>query len=202
MTAKRIMDLTLAGAGVLLLWPLLLSVGLCVLTAMGRPVFFCQRRVGRGGRDFSLFKFRTMAPGPAAARDGFQAGDTSRVTPLGTRLRRLKLDELPQLFNVLRGDMSLVGPRPEVRRWVDECPRRWARLLAQRPGITDEASLRFKDEERLLAASLDPETMYREVILPQKLDLYQRYQDRRTLASDLKVLLATAGALLPRGHQS
>ncbi len=196
MSARRALELALAGAGLLALAPLLAAAGLCVLAGMGRPVIFRQRRVGRGGRGFWLYKLRTMDHDPAAAAGSFHAGDRGRITPLGARLRALKLDELPQLVNVLRGDMDLVGPRPEVRRWVEAYPEQWREVLRARPGLTDPASLRFRHEERLLAAAADPEALYREVILPLKLRAYRDYLGRRTLASDLRLMLRTAAVLL------
>lgn len=196
MSARRAMDLALAGAGLLALGPVIVTAMLCVWAAMGRPLIFRQRRVGRHGRGFWLYKLRTMTPDPTAAAGAFHAGDRSRVTPLGARLRALKLDELPQLVNVLRGDMALVGPRPEVRRWVEAYPEQWRAVLRVRPGITDPASLRFRNEEALLAASDDPEGLYRDVILPRKLRAYREYLERRTLASDLRVMLRTVRVLL------
>ena len=128
----------------------------------------------------------------------FDAGNAVRVTPFGRFVRRTKLDELPQLWNVLRGDMSMVGPRPEVRRWVNEYPERWARVLRVRPGITDPASIRFRNEEELLAAAEDPQRLYREVILPEKLGHYELYVANWSLLGDLGVLVKTLFAVVFR----
>ena len=165
----------MAGIGIFLLSPLILCAGLLVLLFDGRPVFFRQIRVGRDGRYFHLIKFRTMTLAAEADKGRFDAGDQSRVTPLGKILRKFKLDELPQLGNVLRGDMSLVGPRPEVPRWVSVYPQKWQYVLKVRPGITDNSSIEFRNEEDLLAQAEDPEAFYRNVILPRKLDFYSRY---------------------------
>ncbi|MHC4916723.1 MAG: sugar transferase [Planctomycetota bacterium] len=193
---KRAFDLAGALVGLIALAPVMLVVaGLVRLTSSG-PALFRQWRVGRSGRDLRMLKFRTMAVREDAEDGVFDPGDRSRITPVGHFLRRAKLDELPQLWNVLCGDMSLVGPRPEVRRWVDACPERWEAVHAVRPGITDPASLLYRDEEALLAASADPERTYREEVLPRKLDLYERYVRERSFAGDLKLIIWTAAALL------
>ncbi len=188
---KRLFDLCAAGVGLLLLCPLLLGVALAIWLTDGRPVFFRQLRVGRGGVDFWLYKFRTMTVVREAERGSFDAGSTRRVTTIGRLLRKTKLDELPQLWNVLRGEMSLVGPRPEVRQWVAAYPERWAGVLTVRPGITDPASIAYRNEEELLAAAPDPERCYREEILPRKLALYEDYVQRHGLARDLRLIFET-----------
>jgi lipopolysaccharide/colanic/teichoic acid biosynthesis glycosyltransferase len=148
------------------------------------------------GQYFTLLKFRSMAVDRDAERRGFEPGSGMRVTALGRILRKTKLDELPQLINVLRGEMSFVGPRPEVRRYIELYPERWARVLSVRPGITDPASIEYRNEEELLAAAADPEREYRGVILPRKLDLYEAYVGSVSLAGDLKIILRTALAVL------
>jgi len=148
--------------------------------------------VGRGGREFELVKFRSMIVnhgGAPITRKG-----EARITRVGAWLRRWKLDELPQLWNVVRGEMSLVGPRPEVPEYVDLSDPRWQRVLEARPGITDPASIEFRDEEELLAAAKHWELEYRNVILPKKLALSAAYLERRTCSSDLEILLRTAAA--------
>lgn len=197
MTAKRAMDVLCGAAGLVVLLPLLALIAASVAVTSGRPVFFRQRRVGAGGRDFTLYKFRSMTVRRGTEQGSFDAGNTARVTRLGRVLRRTKLDELPQLWNVLTGDMSLVGPRPEVRKWVNAYPARWARVLATRPGITDPASIEFRNEEELLAAVPDPEAYYRAVILPRKLDIYERYVSARTFSGDVAIVLKTLRALVP-----
>jgi lipopolysaccharide/colanic/teichoic acid biosynthesis glycosyltransferase len=194
--AKRAFDVIAATLGLLLSLPLLALVAGAVLMADGYPVLFRQARVGLCGRDFALLKFRTMSVRQGAEHGSFDAGSAARITRLGGLLRRAKLDELPQLWNVLKGQMSMVGPRPEVRRWVDAYPTRWAGVLAVRPGITDPASIEYRNEEQLLAASPDPETKYREEILPRKLDLYEQYVRERSFAGDLHILLKTIAAVI------
>jgi lipopolysaccharide/colanic/teichoic acid biosynthesis glycosyltransferase len=177
---------------------LLVAAGLIAATSPG-PVLFRQQRVGLGGRPFTLLKLRTMKVVPEGSQ--LTAAGDARITPLGRGLRRLKLDELPQLWNVVRNDMSLVGPRPEVPRYVDGSPL-WQQVLAVRPGLTDPVSLRLHDEEKLLASVAaggdDPEHFYRERLLPWKLRGYLDYLQIRSWATDLGVLAATTLAVLRR----
>lgn len=184
--------------GLILLFPLFLLVGILIYFTDGLPVFFKQKRIGKNGTPFQFFKFRSMRVSGSGQTEEFGAGDLSRVTPFGRFLRRTKLDELPQLINVVKGDMSLVGPRPEVGKWVNVYPERWAKVLSVRPGITDHAALVFRHEEDLLAKAADPERTYREVLLPQKLDLYEAYVDQHSLASDLVLVLKTIYCLFLR----
>ena len=195
LVAKRAFDLLASAAGLLALSPLLAAVAIVVKLGSRGPILFRHRRVGRDGRDFTLLKFRTMTVRDGADRGSFDAGDRSRVTRSGRLLRATKLDELPQLWNVLVGEMSLVGPRPEVRSWVDLDPGRWSLALSVRPGITDPASILYRDEESLLAASPDPTRLYAEHILPRKLSIYERYARSRTFLGDLTILWETARAL-------
>ncbi len=193
---KRFMDMAGALVGLVALSPLLCLLWLAVVVESGWPGLFRQRRAGRGGRDFVLFKFRTMAVRRGSEAGSFDVGSSARVTRVGRFLRKTKLDELPQLWNVLVGDMSLVGPRPEVRKWVDVYPERWARVLTVRPGITDPASIEFRHEEEILAKSADPERTYRDEILPRKLDLYEQYVATRSFWGDVGILLRTARAVV------
>lgn len=128
--------------------------------------------------------------------NNFEPGNTTRVTKIGKYLRKTKLDELPQLFNVLKGDLSLVGPRPEVKRWVDIYPERWAKIHSIRPGITDNASILFRNEEEILSGSADPEKTYREMILPIKLDLYENYLKNHSIFGDIKLIFKTVTTLV------
>lgn len=192
--AKRVFDVAVALAALLLLWPLLLAVAGWIRWDSPGPVFFRQERVGRGGRLFRIHKFRTMRHGAGGL--ALTVGDDARITRSGRFLRRTRLDELPQLWDVLAGDMSLVGPRPEVPRYVALYPAELrARALAVRPGITDPASLAHLDEARLLAAAADPELAYVQQILPAKVAQAAAYAERATLATDLAVLARTARAL-------
>ena len=172
-------------------WAPVVAVGaLLVLVLDGRPAFFRARRMGVGGRPFTLWKLRTMAPGIWPRVSG--PGEAS-VTVLGRYLRRTRLDELPQLVNVLRGDMALVGPRPEDPDFVDSADPRWVQVLARRPGLCSPVTLRFTAiEGRLLAGSADPEAVYRRRILPRKLALEAAYARERTPWSDFVCLARCA----------
>ena len=195
---KRAFDLLLALAGLALLWPFLALIGLVGLLTSGCPVFFAQERVGLLGRPFKVVKFRTMRPLKGAEAGHFEPGSRARVTPFGRVLRAWKIDELPQLWNVLKGEMSFVGPRPEIRKWVDAYPERWRRVLAVKPGITDPASIRYRDEEEILSASPDPERTYRDVILPHKLELYEAYVAHKTCLGDVRIILETLARIAKR----
>jgi len=198
---KRLFDLVLALLGLVILWPLLAVLAAGVRWSSPGPALFRQVRVGRGGRDFVLYKFRTMTQRDGTESGSFDAGDVSRVTRLGRFLRATKLDELPQLWNVVRGDMSLVGPRPEVRKWVEAYPERWALVQTVRPGITDPASIVYRHEEQILAAAADPHKEYRDRILPSKLALYERYLRENSFVGDLAILTKTILAVVtPRGR--
>jgi lipopolysaccharide/colanic/teichoic acid biosynthesis glycosyltransferase len=192
--AKRALDVVCAAAALALLAPVLAATALAVKLSSPGPALFRQRRVGRNGQIFEILKFRSMRTGMAGL--AVTAGGDARVTPLGRLLRRSKVDELPQLWNVLVGEMSLVGPRPEVPRFVARFPRDYARILAVRPGITDDTALAFLDEEAILASAPDPEAAYVERVLPAKIASYHRYLARRSLRTDLGILLRTAAALL------
>jgi lipopolysaccharide/colanic/teichoic acid biosynthesis glycosyltransferase len=196
---KRVLDLLVAGLALVLLAPLLGVIAVCVRLDSRGAVFFRQERVGRGGGTFRIHKFRTMQADAPGRGPGITVGDDPRITRVGRFLRRTKLDELPQLIDVLAGDMSLVGPRPELPCYVALYPADLrAQVLAVRPGITDPASLKYADEAALLAQSADPEREYREVLLPAKLRESVAYARRATLASDLLVLARTAALLLGR----
>ncbi len=194
---KRFFDLLAAALALLLLSPLLLAVALWIKLDSPGPVFFRQERVGRHGVPFRIHKFRSMRSGAAGLQ--LTVGEDPRITRAGRRLRRTRLDELPQLIDVLKGDMSLVGPRPEVPRYVAHYPPALReRALAVRPGITDPASLAHLDEAALLAAAADPEREYIERILPAKLQAAADYAERASLATDLGVLWRTVRILFGR----
>ena len=194
-TVKRCIDLVVAIVLLLVLSPVLAVAAIAVKCSGSGPTFFRQIRVGRGGKPFEILKFRTMrttrSPGPLITG----AGDP-RVTRVGRVLRRWKVDELPQLVNVLRGEMSFVGPRPEVPRYVNMFAEQYRELLAVRPGITDIASMAFRDEETLLGRSSNPEDLYVREILPRKLALSHAYVRRRSFGLDLRLIARTVAAIL------
>ncbi|MBN2322997.1 MAG: sugar transferase [Spirochaetes bacterium] len=188
---KRCMDLFLSGVGVFVLSLLFAVITLVVWCDSGRPVFFRQERVGKNGRPFLIYKFRTMVKNAQELGPGLSKSQDTRITRTGRFLRKYKLDELPQLFNVLKGEMSLVGPRPEVPRYVERFKREYETILKVKPGITDYASLRFRNEGELLNTSEDIENCYIEQILPQKMEYYRRYIENRTVWRDLGIIVRT-----------
>ncbi len=190
--AKRTFDLLVAGLGLLVLWPLFVGIAVWIALDSPGPVFYRQERVGRGGVPFRIHKFRSMRAMAEVDPIQITVGEDPRITRAGHFLRRTKLDELPQLFDVLSGSMSLVGPRPEVPRYVALYPPDLrAKILSVRPGITDPASVAFIDEAALLAQAADPERTYIEQVMPQKLRHAAMYVERMSLANDIRLILST-----------
>jgi len=189
---RRLLDVTVAGALLIALSPLLALLALLVRATSPGPPLFRQIRVGRHGRAFVLLKLRTMHAAAAWTGPAITAGADPRITPLGVWLRRAKLDELPQLWNVLWGDMSLVGPRPELPHYVWRYTEAQRAVLRARPGLTDPASLAWADEAATLATFADPERAYIETVLPEKLALSLAYLERRTIWTDLGLMTRTA----------
>ncbi|HKS22076.1 MAG TPA: sugar transferase [Thermoanaerobaculia bacterium] len=190
---RRLLDVAASVAGLIVLSPLLVAVAIAVKLSSRGPVLHRGERVGRGGALFTLYKFRSMRVG--AAGPAITAANDARVTAVGRFLRRTKLDELPQLINVLRGDMSLVGPRPEAPRYVALYDAEQRRILDARPGMTSPASLQYRDEEAQLVGE-EWERHYIETIMPAKLRIDLDYLGRRTVVSDLRVIAGTIAALL------
>lgn len=195
-TGKRLLDVAAAACGIVLLSPLMLLAALAVKAGSRGPLIFSHRRVGRGFSPFYAYKFRTMLHGADKAGSSITSGGDARITSVGRLLRKTKLDELPQLFNVLAGDMSLVGPRPEVENYVQLFKDDYSEILRVRPGITDYAAVEFRDEEAVLAGYADHEKAYREEILPAKIRLYRKYLEEISLFTDLKILVSTVGRVL------
>jgi lipopolysaccharide/colanic/teichoic acid biosynthesis glycosyltransferase len=193
---RRGMDIGISGVALLLLAAPLCAIALVIALSSPGPVFFRQERVGKAGRAFLLLKFRTMyvnSTGP-----GVTAGNDLRITPAGRKLRQWKLDELPQLLNVLMGDMSLVGPRPEVPQYVRHYTAEQKRVLDYLPGITGPCQLVFRDEESVLTAPRNPEEFYIQALLPMKLAMDLHYMEQRRLSDDLRLLWLTFGAIAGR----
>ncbi len=194
----RFFDLFFSLFGIILLLPLFLIISICILATSRGGIFFRQLRVGKAGKDFYLIKFRTMKP------DSEQQGKLTigsrdpRITGIGHFLRKTKLDELPQLLNVIMGQMSLVGPRPEVRNYVELYTTEQEAVLRVRPGITDYASLTYMDENALLGRSSDPEKTYIEVILPEKIKLNMKYIENQRLSVYFKILALTFLKIIKR----
>lgn len=195
--AKRIFDLFWAVTGLLLLWPVFLLVALLIKVEDGGAVFFRQVRVGWKGRLFRMWKFRTMVMDAERLGRAITVGGDARITRVGHWLRATKVDELPQLLNVLTGDMSLVGPRPEVQKYVDLYSEDQCRVLELRPGITDLASVKYRRESELLAGAEDPDRTYVDEIMPEKIRINLEYAGQASLVGDFKVILMTLG-LWPR----
>lgn len=192
---KTAFDVIAASLGLLVLSPALLAIAILIKLDSPGPVFFRQRRVGRRGRLFRIHKFRTMVVGTGEAPQ-LTVGDDRRITRIGRFLRRAKLDELPQLIDVVVGNMSLVGPRPEVPKYVSMWPPEMRELiLSVKPGITDLASIEYRNESALLAEAADPELAYVEQILPVKLGYYRRYVETRTLWGDVRIILRTLASI-------
>ena len=188
---KRPFDILMAGAGLLLLAPLFVVIALVIKLDSRGPVFFKQHRMGKGFQPFWICKFRTMVEGAEELGHAITFGADPRITRVGRLLRRSKIDELPQLFNILRGEMSLVGPRPEVPRYVGLFRRDYEAVLKVRPGLTDLASLKYRDEASLLGRSDCPETEYLERVLPDKIRLAKEYIEKASFSYDLTLIFKT-----------
>ncbi|PRD68397.1 sugar transferase [Malikia spinosa] len=197
MIAKRLFDLLASGIGLLVLTPILLGIALAIKLESHGPVFFRQERIGRFGNTFRIHKFRTMVTD--AERRGLQitVGVDARVTKVGTVLRKYKLDELAQLIDVFVGDMSLVGPRPEVPRYVACYPAEAREIvLSVKPGITDRASIEYKDENEILGKAVDPHKAYVDEVLPVKIRYYIDYVQNRSFWGDIRIIFATLFAIV------
>ena len=189
---KRTLDIVVSATALLLLLPLLLILGAAVAVSSPGGAFFRQVRVGKGGKEFRLLKFRTMRPGSEAQGQITVGGKDPRITGIGYFLRKSKMDELPQLINVLLGDMSIVGPRPEVPKYVALYTKEQREVLSVRPGITSAASIAYMDENEILGKSTDPDRTYIEEVMPAKLALDLEYVQRRSFVRDLSIIGRTA----------
>lgn len=193
---KRLFDIIVSGFGILALSPVFILVSLLIKLDSKGPVFYRQRRVGRGGKDFDILKFRSMRVGSDKGTLVTIGERDPRITQMGYYLRKFKIDEIPQLINVFVGDMSLVGPRPEVRRYVDLYTPEQMRVLDVRPGITDKASIQYRNENGILGNVDDPETYYVKVIMPDKLRINLEYVDHHNVWVDIKLLFETLWAVV------
>jgi lipopolysaccharide/colanic/teichoic acid biosynthesis glycosyltransferase len=193
---KRILDILCSFCVLVLLLPVWLVVALLIVLESRGGVFYVQKRVGKDNRDFNLYKFRTMRPDSDSKGLLTVGARDSRITRVGYFLRKYKIDEFPQLLNILKGDMSIVGPRPEVRKYVDLYTPEQMRVLSVRPGLTDYASIRYVNENEVLAASDDPERTYIEEVMPAKLALNLQYINNQSLKEDFKLIFKTFTAIL------
>ena len=194
--AKRAMDIVLSACALAILWPLLLLIALAIWIDDPGPVFYRQVRVGRNGKTFRIFKFRSMVMDADKKGLAITVGRDSRITRVGAVLRKTKLDELAQLLNVLWGQMSFVGPRPEVPKYVELYTPYQRQVLLVRPGITDYASIAYRNENDLLAGAPDPETMYIEQIMPDKIELNMKYLREISPLADIRLILKTIVAVI------
>ncbi len=193
---KRIFDIVMSGLGLICLSPLFLVLAVWIKCDSAGPVFYRQIRVGRGNKDFRLFKFRSMRPDSDKLGLITVGGHDPRVTRSGYYIRKYKLDEFPQLINVFVGDMSLVGPRPEVRKYVDLYTPEQLRVLNVRPGITSLASIRYRNENEILAKADDPDKAYVEQIMPDKIAIDLEYVENASLTNDIKLIFKTFGEII------
>lgn len=188
---KRLFDVIASGCGLLVLSPLFFIVAILIKLDSRGPVFYRQTRVGRHNKEFRIFKFRTMRVGSDKGSLVTIGGRDPRVTNVGYYLRKFKVDELPQLINVFIGDMSLVGPRPEVRHYVDYWTPEQMHVLNVRPGITDPASIKFRNENEMMEQSDNPEDFYINVIMQEKIKLYLEYVNNHSFLNDIKLIFQT-----------
>ncbi|MGH7266301.1 MAG: sugar transferase [Candidatus Rokuibacteriota bacterium] len=193
---KRLFDVAAAGLALVALAPLMAVIAALVKLDSPGPVFYRQRRVGKDQRLFEIYKFRTMVDGASRIGPAITVAEDRRVTRIGRLLRRLELDELPTFLNVLKGDMSIVGPRPEVPRYLPHYGDAEKRVFTVRPGITDPGTLRFRDEGRILATAADAEAAYLETVLPEKLRLNLEYLDRRGFWYDVELVFRTVALIV------
>lgn len=194
--AKRAMDIVLSACALAVLWPLLLLIALAIWIDDPGPVFYRQVRVGRNGKTFRIFKFRSMVMDADKKGLAITVGRDSRITRVGAVLRKTKLDELAQLLNVFLGQMSFVGPRPEVPKYVELYTPYQRQVLLVRPGITDYASIAYRNENDLLAGAPDPEAMYIEQIMPDKIELNMKYLREISPLADIRLILKTIVAVI------
>lgn len=193
---KRLMDIVISGCALAVLWPVLLLIALAIKIDDPGPVFYRQVRVGRGGRTFRIYKFRTMVVDADKKGLAITVGRDNRITRMGALLRKTKLDELAQLINVFTGEMSFVGPRPEVPKYVEMYTPYQRQVLLVRPGITDYASIAYRNENDMLAGCDDPEKMYIEKIMPDKIELNMKYLREISPIADIRLILSTIIAVI------
>ncbi len=192
---KRIFDVLVSSLLLILLSPAFLIITILIFVTSGSPIFFYQERVGKNWKSFKILKFRTMISNADKIGPGITSSDDNRITPIGKILRKLKLDELPQLINVIHGDMSLIGPRPELPKYVNYFKNDYSSILNIKPGITDYASIKFINEESLISSE-DREFIYLNKILPSKIILYKKYLNEISFLTDLKILFFTLKGLV------
>lgn len=193
---KRLVDIIFSLLGLILFFPFLFIIGILIRIESKGGMFFVQERIGKDMRPFRLIKFRSMMVANHGVDHQFEPGANYRITKIGKILRDTKIDELPELFNILMGDMSIVGPRPEVPKYIQNSPDEFAAILHIRPGLSDYASIKYRNEEEILASEEDPDGYYRCVILPDKLRLAKRYVERISFKTDMAIIIATLRCII------
>lgn len=193
---KRLTDILISIIGLIILSPIFLLIILLIYITSSRPIFFMQERVGRNWKTFKIIKFRTMVCGAQKLGPEVSSQNDPRITSLGKFLRKFKLDEIPQLINVLKGDMSIVGPRPEVMKYANYYSKEFSIILRIKPGISDYASIAYRNEASLLPVLCDCEKFYVNEIMPKKIDLYKQYLREIGFKTDWKIIFATLKAIL------
>lgn len=193
---KRLFDILSSLVGLVILCPILFIISLVVVSTSRGGVFYTQIRVGKNSKEFKLLKFRTMKPDSDKSGQLTIGDNDSRITGVGSLLRKFKLDEIPQLLNVIKGEMSIVGPRPEVPKYVNLYSKEQLKVLSVRPGLTDLASIEFINENEILGNSENPEKEYVEVIMPRKLELNIQYIENQSFLGDIKLIFRTFGKIL------
>ena len=193
---KRIADITISFTVVILLLPLFIIISLSILISSGAPVFYLQERVGKDWKKFKIIKFRSMVNNAENIGPGVSSYNDKRITAIGKILRKFKIDELPQFINVLLGDMSIIGPRPELSKYVDRFKNEYSKILKVKPGISDYASVKFRNEAAILQSANDSESFYLKDILPEKIKLYNKYIEEMNFFVDIKILFSTFKAIL------
>lgn len=188
---KRIFDILATISGGLILLPIIIIIVIWIKLSSKGPIFYVQKRVGKDFQEFDLYKFRSMIIDADKVGPSVTSGDDPRITKVGKIIRRTKIDELPQLINVIKGDMSLVGPRPEVIKFVKEKKEEYSKILSVRPGITDNAAIAYRDEETIMNQYENKEKAYIEIVLPEKIKLYNEYLQNISLINDIKLILKT-----------
>lgn len=188
---KRFFDILATILGGLILVPIIIPIIIWIKLSSKGPLFYVQKRVGKNFKEFNLYKFRSMIINADKVGPSVTSGDDPRITKVGRIIRKTKIDELPQLINVIKGDMSLVGPRPEVMKFVKEKKDEYKNILTIKPGITDNAAIEFRDEETIMEQYIDKEKAYIDIVLPQKIKLYNKYIRNISLLNDIKLILKT-----------
>jgi lipopolysaccharide/colanic/teichoic acid biosynthesis glycosyltransferase len=193
---KRIIDFTFSFIALIVLIPVILVISLAIVIQCGLPVFFYQERVGKNWKKFKIIKFRTMINGANNAGPDISTDNDSRITNIGRFLRKYKLDEIPQLWNILKGEMSIVGPRPEIPKYVNDFSVEYTEILKIKPGLSDYAALEYSNEAALLKSSFNAEEFYKSIILPEKIKLYKRYINEISFLTDIKIILRTVKSIV------